>query len=476
MEKSEEIHPVMIYLNKVQKRSASILARNIGLPESVFIARCIPLLPDEIINRELIYEPDDIKYANDWDKVKLKNFDIENIKKLFQELAKYKKAESLINSIKEDLENFEGMIYFKTYEKLLKWCNPARKGNEEKEIMTIAHKISEELFGYIINEDYSDLLPKHYILQNYDKNSLNDLLNKLFSYDDLWVKRLVENIQKDLALSQNEWIYDRTYKQISRWCNPQRDSPREQFVKPIIHEISKLLFNEVIIRVEKEEIMLTEAFMETLVKNYPDYFIEKGLTLISQQENFPAGRTDLIFKDKHGTILIVELKKGTLTREHVGQIADYYLDVKKRYAGQIIELMVMANNIPPNRKEFLEEQGVSFKEIPESKFINFAKEHNIDLPFNETTKNIMNKVMMPDEIEVSNKNPDIELINKNIQELIDYKESWVRSNYTFLSHNTYAQLSRWCNPHRYSSREQFVKPRVHAISNELFGKVISRVE
>ncbi len=73
-----------------------------------------------------------------------------------------------------------------------------------------------------------------------------------------------------------------------------------------------------------------------------------------------------------------------------------------------------------------------------------------------------------------------------IAELVSYGERWVAnlgrgleqdledSNYTSLSRKERARLSRWCNPNRWSSREQWVQPRVREISLLLFGTIISR--
>ncbi len=73
-----------------------------------------------------------------------------------------------------------------------------------------------------------------------------------------------------------------------------------------------------------------------------------------------------------------------------------------------------------------------------------------------------------------------------IAELISNGERWVtnlgrglnqdleNSGYTWLSRKERARLSRWCNPNRWSSREQWVQPRAQALSLLLFGTVISR--
>lgn len=47
---------------------------------------------------------------------------------------------------------------------------------------------------------------------------------------------------------------------------------------------------------------------------------------------------------------------------------DYYHGFKEKYPSKFVELMVIANEIPMERKRRLSQFGVSFKEIPESEF------------------------------------------------------------------------------------------------------------
>ena len=108
---------------------------------------------------------------------------------------------------------------------------------------------------------------------------------------------------------------------------------------------------------------MQEATIEKLLIAFPEELIAPGLELHSQQEVFPVGRTDLIFIDSEERLLVVEVKKGTLTREHVGQIIEYWPQVKQRYADHDIRLMVVATDISYERRAYLEEFNIEFKEI-----------------------------------------------------------------------------------------------------------------
>lgn len=110
--------------------------------------------------------------------------------------------------------------------------------------------------------------------------------------------------------------------------------------------------------------------MENLVISNPEKYIgEEGLKLISQQYHIGKYYFDLLFEDRHGAKLIVELQKGTLDRDHTYKILDYYDEYKEAHPNEFIELMVIANAIPPERRKRLSAWGITYKEIPLSDFI-----------------------------------------------------------------------------------------------------------
>jgi hypothetical protein len=80
-------------------------------------------------------------------------------------------------------------------------------------------------------------------------------------------------------------------------------------------------------------------------------------------------RFDLLFEDRHGQKLIVELQKGTLDREHHHKIQDYYEEYKVNHPKEFVDLMVIANRIPYERRRKLSYLGVEYREISESEFI-----------------------------------------------------------------------------------------------------------
>jgi len=113
-----------------------------------------------------------------------------------------------------------------------------------------------------------------------------------------------------------------------------------------------------------------EKDMEDLILNDPkEYLNENGLKLISRQYSIGNYRFDLLFEDRHGAKLIVEIQRGTLDRNHTYKILDYYDEFKEKNPNEFVELMVIANKIPRERRNRLKSMGVTFKEIPESIFL-----------------------------------------------------------------------------------------------------------
>ena len=127
---------------------------------------------------------------------------------------------------------------------------------------------------------------------------------------------------------------------------------------------------------------LLEEDMENLIGSNPaKYLEEEGLDLLQRQYTVGNYRFDLLFQDRHGAKLIVEIQRGTLDRNHTYKILDYYDEYKSRNPKEFVELMVVANKITSERRNRLRSYGISFKEIPESVFLGDKKDkmHSEDL-------------------------------------------------------------------------------------------------
>jgi len=121
---------------------------------------------------------------------------------------------------------------------------------------------------------------------------------------------------------------------------------------------------------------MLEKDIENLIAKYPEeFFPSAGMKLKGQQVSLGRYYADVIFIDKYERLVVLEIKKGILTRDAAGQIIDYYGVLKQQNESKHIELILCANSIPPERRHFLERAGIECKEISESFIRNIANKY-----------------------------------------------------------------------------------------------------
>jgi len=109
---------------------------------------------------------------------------------------------------------------------------------------------------------------------------------------------------------------------------------------------------------------MLEKDIENLIAQFPDeFFPDSGFILIGQQVKLGKCYADIIFQDKHKRKIIVEVKRGLLSRDASGQVMEYYGLLKTESPEDFVELILCANTIPPERKKFLETSGIECKEL-----------------------------------------------------------------------------------------------------------------
>lgn len=89
-------------------------------------------------------------------------------------------------------------------------------------------------------------------------------------------------------------------------------------------------------------VKIEEHLRRFLAKN--PHLIQKGLTLLKENESIQGKRPDLAFTDSNSDFLVVETKKNRGDREVVGQISEYMGLVKKHLAheGQSVRGIIIA--------------------------------------------------------------------------------------------------------------------------------------
>jgi hypothetical protein len=135
---------------------------------------------------------------------------------------------------------------------------------------------------------------------------------------------------------------------------------------------------------------MLEKDIENLVALYPEeFFPNESLKLVGQQVKLGRCYADIVFTDKHSRTIIVEVKRGILTRDAAGQILEYYGLLKQQNHDQIIELILCANTIPSERRVFLERAGIDCKELDTSLISNVAKKYNYKFTDEPKEENII---------------------------------------------------------------------------------------
>jgi hypothetical protein len=76
---------------------------------------------------------------------------------------------------------------------------------------------------------------------------------------------------------------------------------------------------------------ILEANLANILEARPDD-LEPGLTLVGREFVTDVGRIDLLYTDRQGNLVVVELKRGKPTNSVIDQIARYMGWVKTRYA------------------------------------------------------------------------------------------------------------------------------------------------
>jgi len=72
------------------------------------------------------------------------------------------------------------------------------------------------------------------------------------------------------------------------------------------------------------------------------FLVEKGLTLVGKEyDTREAGRIDLLCKDKNGCHVVIELKKGRIGHEVVGQTLKYMGWVQKNLGKKVRGIIIV---------------------------------------------------------------------------------------------------------------------------------------
>lgn len=120
--------------------------------------------------------------------------------------------------------------------------------------------------------------------------------------------------------------------------------------------------------------MFCEKDFEDIISKYPE-LIEEGLVLKGRQVTVYGRRMDLLFEDRFRRRLIVELKKGPIKDDHIGQVMSYE-GMLLSADDPTIRIMLIGNRVPPNIQRTLDHHGIAWREISCTRLSEFLTERN----------------------------------------------------------------------------------------------------
>lgn len=123
--------------------------------------------------------------------------------------------------------------------------------------------------------------------------------------------------------------------------------------------------------------ILSEKEFENILVIHPE-LIEEGLGLLERQGQLENRRTDLIFADKNGNILLTELKRDVITINNVEQIQDYMNRLKKQVKKNI-RAMLIGQEVPNDIQDICLANNIEWKEITVEELFDYLKKNNQNL-------------------------------------------------------------------------------------------------
>jgi len=123
---------------------------------------------------------------------------------------------------------------------------------------------------------------------------------------------------------------------------------------------------------------MLEKDIENLLAKYPHEFLHNyDLTLKGQQVKLGSYYADVVFEDGRGDMIIVEIKRGILRRDALGQIIEYYGLLRQKEPSKNIRLILVANVIPKEMTVFPSEKlEMEFVEVPAVKIREIARRYS----------------------------------------------------------------------------------------------------
>ena len=105
---------------------------------------------------------------------------------------------------------------------------------------------------------------------------------------------------------------------------------------------------------------MLERDLVDMVEDNPD-LLEQGMVVVGREKVIEGVRPDLLLRDRHGAPVIAEFKRGTLRRDAIGQLVEYFGLVVEKHPD--VRGFVVAERIPTSVQAALTHLGLEFREL-----------------------------------------------------------------------------------------------------------------
>lgn len=124
------------------------------------------------------------------------------------------------------------------------------------------------------------------------------------------------------------------------------------------------IFNVSVLAAEgRDELDLigTEEDLHEKLMDSPE-LIEEGFTVKRHEKEFPFGRVDLFGEDKSENDVIVEVKRRSITRDHIYQLSTYLMDYEEEF-GESPRGILVAPSATEYMEDIMEKHDIEFSSV-----------------------------------------------------------------------------------------------------------------
>lgn len=148
-----------------------------------------------------------------------------------------------------------------------------------------------------------------------------------------------------------------------------RHSPRE-YVTITVHETYLVVSMEVGVT-EDFKVLWSEKDIVDLIVSNPG-MIEEGLRIVAREYETLVGSIDVLAEDRHGNLVVIEVKRSEASPEAVHQLKRYVDYIKGKNPNRGVRGILVASGISTSAYKYLKSYGLEFRRYGTMGLLNFS--------------------------------------------------------------------------------------------------------